>query len=95
VALAARRLCPQPIRPQETPIPDTTRAETLPRHYIRCTDDRAIPPEYQATMAQGLPPAQISDLPCSHSPFFAASDALAQRLDQISHMTLSAAPDRG
>jgi pimeloyl-ACP methyl ester carboxylesterase len=95
VALAARRLCPQAIRPQETPIPDTSRAESLPRFYIRCTDDRAIPPDYQATMAQGLPPTHVSDLPCSHSPFFAAPDALAQRLDQISRRTLSAAPDRG
>lgn len=95
VALAARRLCPQAIAPQETPLPDTARAESLPRFYIRCSDDRAIPPDYQATMAQGLPPAHVSDLPCSHSPFFAAPDALAQRLHQIAHMALSAAPDRG
>lgn len=83
LALAQRRLCPQPIAPQETPIPNTGKAESLPRFYIRCTEDRVIPPEYQETMAQGLPPDCITTLPCGHSPFFAAPDALAQRIDAI------------
>ena len=86
VALAARRLCPQPIRPQETPIPDTSRAETLPRFYIRCTDDRAIPPEYQATMSSTLPPDHIRTLPTSHSPFFSAPDRLATLIDEIARL---------
>lgn len=84
VALAARRLCPQPIRPQETAIPDTARAGALPRFYIRCTDDRAIPPAYQATMSADLPPDRVLSLPCGHSPFFAAPDALARHIDAIS-----------
>lgn len=84
VTLALRRLCRQPINPQETPIPDTARAEALPRFYIRCTEDRVIPPEYQETMAAALPPDHISALPCGHSPFFAAPEALAQRIDAIS-----------
>ena len=83
VALAKARLCPQPIRPQETPIPDTSRAESLPRFYIRCTDDRAIPPEYQETMSSPLPPDHIRTLPTSHSPFFSAPDALAALIDEI------------
>lgn len=83
VALALRRLCPQPIRPQETPLPDTSRAEALPRFYIPCTKDRVIPPEYQATMAAGLPADRITPLSCGHSPFFAAPEALAQRIDAI------------
>lgn len=84
LALAQRRLCRQPIAPQETPILDTALAEALPRFYIRCTEDRVIPPEYQETMAAGLPPDHISTLPCGHSPFFASPDALAQRIDAIS-----------
>lgn len=84
VALARARLCPQPIRPQETPIPDTARAESLPRFYIRCTDDRAIPPEYQETMAAQLPPDHVLTLPTSHSPFFSAPEALARHIDAIS-----------
>lgn len=82
-ALAARLLCPEPIAPQETAIPDTARAEALPRFYIRCTEDRAIPPDYQATMARDLPAHRISALRSSHSPFFAMPGALAQRLHQI------------
>ena len=37
----------QPVLPQETPIDGTHHAERLPRHYILCEEDRAIPPEYQ------------------------------------------------
>ena len=83
VALALRRLCPQAIRPQETPLPDTAQAEALSRFYIPCTGDRVIPPEYQETMAAGLPRDRILPLPCGHSPFFAAPKALAQRIDAI------------
>lgn len=83
VDLAARHLCPEPLVPQETAIADTSRAEALPRHYIRCTDDQAIPPEYQETMAASFAPGHVSTLPTSHSPFFAAPDALAGRLDRI------------
>ena len=83
VALAQARLCPQPIRPQETPIPDMGRAESLPRFYIRCADDRAIPPDYQTTMSAHLPPDHIRTLPTSHSPFFAAPDRLAALIDEI------------
>lgn len=94
VALALRRLCRQPIRPQETAIPDTARAEVLPRFYIHCGEDRVIPPEYQLAMAQGLPPDHISSLSCGHSPFFAQPEALAQRIDAILRRPLSTLPDR-
>ena len=83
VALAQASLCPQPIRPQETPIPNTSRAEQLPRFYIRCTDDRAIPPDYQTTMSASLPPDHVLALPTSHSPFFSAPEALARQIDEI------------
>lgn len=84
-ALAARLLCPEPVAPQETALRLTARSQSLPRHYIRCTEDRAIPPEYQAVMAEGL---AETTLPTSHSPFFAAPDALAQRLHQIAQSHL-------
>jgi len=83
VDFALAHLCPQPIRPQETPIAATARAEARPRHYIRCTQDRAIPPAYQAHMARGFAPGRVTDLPTSHSPFFAAPERLAARLLSI------------
>ena len=82
-ALAAACLSPQPILPQETPLEVTTRSTALPRHYIRCTEDRAIPPEYQAVMAAGFAPGHVSTLPASHSPFFAMPEAVAGLLDQV------------
>ncbi|RGP35223.1 alpha/beta fold hydrolase [Pseudotabrizicola alkalilacus] len=81
--LASLCLTPQPIVPQETALTLTPRSQSLPRHYIRCTDDRAIPPEYQEAMAQSVPPAHRSILPASHSPFFACPEALADRLHEI------------
>ncbi|THD81544.1 alpha/beta fold hydrolase [Aliigemmobacter aestuarii] len=83
VDFAARHLCPEPVLPQETPVILTGRYGSVPRHYIRCTEDRAIPPEYQETMAAAFPPGHVTTLPTSHSPFFAAPEALAARLRRI------------
>ncbi|WP_103333068.1 alpha/beta fold hydrolase [Pseudotabrizicola formosa] len=82
-ALASLCLTPQPITPQETALTLTQRSQSLPRHYIRCLEDRAIPPEYQAVMEQAVPEANRSTLAASHSPFFACPEALAQRLHDI------------
>lgn len=81
-ASAIARLCPEPVAPHETPL-TPLRSLTLPRHYIRCTKDRAIPPAYQATMSSALPALARSDLPTSHSPFLSAPVHLANRLAQI------------
>lgn len=81
--LAQLCLCPQPILPQETPLTLTRRSQDLSRHYIRCLEDRAIPPEYQEGMAAGFPPDHVSTLPASHSPFLSMPEALAARLDAI------------
>jgi len=83
VAMARRNLCPEPIAPQETALALTFRSASLPRHYIRCTEDRAIPPEYQAAMTAAWPAACVTTLATSHSPFFAAPEALARRLIAI------------
>lgn len=83
VSFATERLCRQPTLPQETPINDTRRAEGLPRHYIICEDDRAIPPEYQETMSSGLDPDCVHRLDTSHSPFFSAPGRLARLLNDI------------
>lgn len=80
---ALAHLTPQPILPQETPLTLTARSAAVPQHYIRCAEDRAIPPEYQLTMAQGLPDGHLHHLPSSHSPFFAMPGALAALLGRI------------
>lgn len=83
VDFARHHLCPEPVAPQETPLVLTDRYARVPRHYIRCTEDHAIPPEFQQTMAADFPPGHVTTLPTSHSPFFAAPEALANRLIDI------------
>ncbi|MGR3760332.1 alpha/beta fold hydrolase [Roseobacteraceae bacterium NS-SX3] len=83
VAYALPRLCPQPIPPQDTPIELRGRWRSVPRAYIRCADDRTIPPEYQAQMAGDFPPHLVHGMDTSHSPFFAAPGALADLMGRI------------
>lgn len=83
VAYAREHLCVQAIRPQATPIRLGANYASVPKSYIRCAEDHAIPPEYQQTMTEGWPPEDVSEMPASHSPFFAAPEDLARRLDRI------------
>lgn len=87
VDLARAHLTPQAVLPQETPLTPGPRWAAVPRHYIRCTGDRVIPPEYQATMAEGFPAHRHSTLDASHSPFFSMPDTLARRLHDIAEAT--------
>ena len=76
---ARARLCDEPMAPSMTAI---TGQHTAPSSYIRCTKDRAIPPAYQAQMAQNC--GATYDLNTGHSPFFADPAGLAGLLDKIS-----------
>jgi pimeloyl-ACP methyl ester carboxylesterase len=82
-ALAAANLCPEPVAPQETALTLTSRSQSLPRFYIRCTEDRTIPPEYQAVMETSVPSDNRYILPTSHSPFFANPTATADLIAEI------------
>lgn len=86
LAYAQDRLTPQPVAPQATPLTLGAGYASVARHYIRCLDDRAIPPDYQARMAEGFAPGHVTSLPTSHSPFFAAPQALADRIDTIARL---------
>jgi len=87
VEYALARLTPEPVAPQATPLRPGAGLARVPRHYIRCLDDRAIPPAYQARMCAGFPEGNVSALATSHSPFFAAPGALAARLVEIAERT--------
>ena len=76
-ARAVARLGPQPILPQETPLPALP---DVPRRYIRCADDRTIPPEFQCTMTADWPPEHVLTLTASHSPFLSMPARLADTL---------------
>ena len=80
---AVSRLGPQPVLPQSVPLALSSNSQGVPRHAILTTEDRTIPPLWQARMAGGLPETCITTLPCGHSPFFAAPQDLARRLIAI------------
>ncbi|MCB2116828.1 MAG: alpha/beta fold hydrolase [Rhodobacteraceae bacterium] len=82
-AYALPRLCPEPILPQSTALPESG-GQHPDRHYITCDDDRVIPPEYQRDMALGFSPESRHGLPCGHSPFFTMPGALAALLSDLS-----------
>lgn len=79
-AWAVQNLGDQPIQPQETPL---TRANKVPAHYIRCMDDRTIPPAMQVAMSQDWPQQNVHEMHCSHSPFLSAPKTLAKLLCSI------------
>ncbi len=80
VALARARLCPAPVGPMIMPV-EHSRVSfgTVPRLYVECLQDRAVPIETQRAMVAAQPTPVVS-LDTGHSPFFAAPEALARTL---------------
>ena len=83
VAYALPRLCPQAVLPQETPVTLGPAARALPRSYIVCRNDGAIPAEFQDEMAARFAPEDRHEMACGHSPFLADPQGLADLLDRI------------
>ena len=75
---AMTRLVPQPVRPQNTPVQNLARANAIARSYVRCTEDRVIPPVEQTKMTSDWPKRDVIDMHCGHSPFFADPKGLAE-----------------
>lgn len=50
---------------------------SVPRHYIRLTQDRAVSPRLQAQMIEASPCITVSELDASHSAYFSCPDRLA------------------
>lgn len=81
LALARRRLVPEPIAPLFTPVRTTTgNFGRLPRAYVECRRDQALPLGRQRAMQAQLPCAPVTTLDTGHSPFFAAPQDLADVL---------------
>lgn len=81
VDFALDHIRPQSVAASTTAIALTDRSRMLPRSYIVCAQDRAIPPAFQRVMAARFDPARVTELPSSHSPFFSMPDALAHAID--------------
>ncbi len=83
VRYAEARLCPQAVAPSATPLTLTARSHSLPRSYIVCKRDRAIPPDFQREMAARFDPGRVATLDSGHSPFFAMPETLAATIDRL------------
>ncbi len=83
VAYARAHLSPQPIAPQATPLTVTDTLRSLSKSYIRCLQDGAIPPDFQAELCREWPEFSVYEMDCGHSPFFAQPARLADILHQI------------
>ena len=81
-AAATARLAPQPVAPWTQGVAIGARYAALPRHYIECTRDRAIPLADQRRMT-GATPCRVHTLDASHSPFYSMPGRLAEVLDAI------------
>lgn len=83
IPYAFARLCPQPIRPQDTPLRLSDRFEKVPKAYIRSLDDQTVPTEYQEQMSESVPPDRRRVIESSHSPFFSHPRELARLLNEL------------
>ena len=84
VRLAKSRLVPQALAPLGVPLTVTPeRAGRLPRYYVECTEDGAIPIALQRRMIASHPCRRVFTLETDHSPFYSAVDELAGCLLQV------------
>ena len=84
VALARTLLVPQALAVSVTPLSTTDENwGRVPRFYIECTHDNAIPIEAQRAMVSQLPCQRVITMETSHSPFFAAPGELSAHLLQL------------
>ena len=75
---AMARLRPEPLRPAIEPVTGST---SLPRAYIECTRDRAIPIGHQRSMRDRAGVTALASLDTDHSPFLSRPAELAHALD--------------
>lgn len=57
---------------------------SVPRYYIKCTEDRAITPWLQEKMLEDMPCLKVYEIVSSHSPFFSKPKELTDIITEIS-----------
>lgn len=87
--VALDRLCPEPLAPNQAPMTVTAeRWGSLPRAYVECSDDRAVPLALQRKFQEALPCKPVVTLDSDHSPFLCMPAQLATHLESIAgHFT--------
>jgi len=93
VEFAMARLRPEPNAPLATPVKiSDARFGAVPRFYIECLRDRAVPLRLQRKMHSSLPCQKVWPLDTDHSPFFSTPDALAACLLELASCVDAAVP---
>jgi len=83
---AIARLTPQPLEPTSARLSLTKeRFGSVPRAYIECLQDRAIPIAFQRRMQQALPCTPVVTMDCDHSPFLCQPGALSRHIIDIAN----------
>jgi pimeloyl-ACP methyl ester carboxylesterase len=82
-AIAHQR--PQAVAPYATPVSldDREAFEAIPRSYVLCTRDRAIPPRLQRLMADRGGCDEVIELDTDHSPHLSTTDELAGLVERL------------
>ncbi|MEM7016848.1 MAG: alpha/beta fold hydrolase [Pseudomonadota bacterium] len=85
IALAKARLVPQKVLGEPPPASDTQVQQwaNIPRYYITCTQDKALPYSQQKRMIEQVGCERVIDMEASHSPFFSKPQALAKGIDSL------------
>lgn len=84
IAFAQSRIEPEPVRPSLAKVTLTEgRFGTVPRSYIRCTQDRGLSIQMQDRLIARQPCERVATLDASHSPFLSMPDQLAAALRSV------------
>lgn len=83
-AWAIERHGRQPVAPfaQPVSIPEGV-FDAIPRHYVYCTRDHAIPPPLQRRMAEAAGITETAELDTDHSPSFSRTEELVDAIDRL------------
>ena len=82
-AWALAHLGPQPLLPFLTPVSLGLAAGAIPRCYVLCTRDSAIPPALQRRMIAEHPCADVVEIDTDHTPYLSAPGALLAALERF------------
>lgn len=77
------RLVAESLRPSLTKVRLSDRFQSVPRSYVRCTQDRALSVQMQDRMIERQPCDHVATLDASHSPFLSMPQQFAEVLVSV------------
>lgn len=84
VALVRSLIQPEPVLPSSTPVHLTAANHgRVPRVYIECLRDKAIPPSLQRRMYTASTCKEVLSIDTDHSPFFSRPDELVAHVSML------------